>query len=81
MYKCCSHVCKCTTCVPVPVEARGGCQVPWNWSTDSGEPPCRYWELNLDLLEEEPVLLIAEPSLSPCKPTNLLLELWTNSDS
>jgi hypothetical protein len=30
---------------------------------DSCELPCGFWELNLDPLEEQPVLLTAEPSL------------------
>lgn len=29
------------------------------------EPPLGCWELNLGLLEEQPVLLIAEPSPAP----------------
>ena len=33
--------------------------------TDSCEPPCGYWELNSELLEEQPVLLSAEPPLQP----------------
>lgn len=28
------------------------------------EPPCCWWKLNSGLLEEQPVLLAAEPSLS-----------------
>ena len=32
---------------------------------DSCEPPCGCWELNLCPLEEQPVLLTAEPSLPP----------------
>ena len=33
--------------------------------TYSCELPCGCWELNLGLLEEEPVLLTAEPSRQP----------------
>jgi hypothetical protein len=33
--------------------------------TDSCELPCGCWELNPCLLEEQPVLLITEPSLQP----------------
>jgi hypothetical protein len=29
--------------------------------------PCGHWELNLDLLKEQPVHVTAEPSLHPCK--------------
>jgi hypothetical protein len=32
---------------------------------DGCEPPCGCWELNLGFLEEQPALLIAEPSLQP----------------
>jgi hypothetical protein len=45
--------------------------VPTSWKrasdpiTDGCEPPCGFWELNLGLLEEQPVLLTAEPSLQP----------------
>ena len=35
--------------------------------TDGCEPPCGCWELNAGLLEEQPVLLSAEPSLQPRK--------------
>jgi hypothetical protein len=33
--------------------------------TDSCELPCGFWELNLGPLEEQSVLLTAEPSLQP----------------
>jgi hypothetical protein len=33
--------------------------------TDGCEPPCGCWELNSGPLEEQPVLLTAEPSLQP----------------
>ena len=33
--------------------------------TDSCELPCGFWELNPSPLEEQPVLLTAEPSLQP----------------
>ncbi|KAM7331959.1 hypothetical protein ACRRTK_008667 [Alexandromys fortis] len=32
---------------------------------DGHEPPCGCWELNSGPLEEQPVLLTAEPSLQP----------------
>jgi hypothetical protein len=32
---------------------------------DSCDPPCECWELNLDPLEEQPVLLTAGPSFQP----------------
>ena len=33
--------------------------------TGSGESPCGCWELNPDPLEEQSVLLTAEPTLQP----------------
>jgi hypothetical protein len=56
----------CTMCVClVPMEASRECWIPWNWS-------CRWlgvtvwtWELNLDLLEEQPMLLTTETSHQP----------------
>ena len=33
--------------------------------TDRCEMPCGYWALNASPLEEQPVLLTAEPSLQP----------------
>jgi hypothetical protein len=33
--------------------------------TDGCEPPCGCWDLNLRPLEEQSVLLTAEPSLHP----------------
>ena len=35
--------------------------------TDSYELPCKCWELNPGLLEEQPLLLTTEPSLQPKK--------------
>jgi hypothetical protein len=32
---------------------------------DGCEPPCGFWELNSGPLEEQSVLLTAEPSLQP----------------
>jgi hypothetical protein len=34
---------------------------------DGCEQPYGYWDLNPGPLEEQPVLLTAEPSLQPCK--------------
>jgi hypothetical protein len=36
--------------------------------TDGCEPPCGCWDLNSGPLEEQPVLLTAEPSLAQLKP-------------
>ena len=44
----CTPVCQKKASVP----SRGGC-----------EPPCGCWDLNSGLLEEQPVLLTAEPPL------------------
>jgi hypothetical protein len=41
----------------VSMEAIKGSWIPWNWSYDGCEPPCRYPELNKGPLEEETVLL------------------------
>jgi hypothetical protein len=40
--------------------------------TDGCEPPCSCWELNSGPLEEQSVLLTAEPSL---QPDNLIYSL------
>ena len=37
--------------------------------TDGCEPPCGCWDLNSGPLEEQSVLLTAEPSLQPLKTT------------
>ena len=54
----------CVLCVYlVTEEAR---EVHWglrNWSMNSYETPCVCWESNLDPLQEQRVLLTAEPSL------------------
>ena len=42
--------------------ARRGRQIPGTGVTDSCELPCGCWELNPGPLEEQPVLLTAEPS-------------------
>jgi hypothetical protein len=47
----------------VPTETREGIGVSKTVVTDSCELPCRCWESNLDPLEEQTVLLAAEPSL------------------
>jgi hypothetical protein len=38
-------------------------------NTDGCEPPCGYWKLNSGPLEEQSVLLTAEPSLQPLGQT------------
>ena len=60
-------MCILPACVPV-----WGCQILWNWSY-SCELPCGCWELKPGPLEEQPVLLAAEPSLQPYTFSSLLL--------
>jgi hypothetical protein len=43
--------------------------------TDGCEPPCGCWELSSGPLEEQSVLLTAEPSLQPQCSTFLMLQL------
>jgi hypothetical protein len=43
------------------------------------EPPCGCWDLNSGPLKEQSVLLTAEPSLQPPKPTVLVI-LLTETD-
>ena len=47
----------------VPAEARRGAGSPGTGATGGCEPPCRCWEPNLGPLQEQPVLLPAEPPL------------------
>lgn len=70
VYSCvaCRYVCASCMCL-VPEQARNdprGCQVSWNWSC-SCEPPYGCWESNPGPLEEQSMLLTAEPSLQPAK--------------
>ena len=45
--------------------------------TDGCEPPCGCWELNSGPLEEQSVLLTAEPSLQPEQLSfHMLFTLW-----
>jgi hypothetical protein len=44
-------------------ETRGTIRTPGTGVTDSCELLCRCWESNLGPLEEQPVLLVSEPSL------------------
>ena len=41
---------------------------------DGYKPPCGYWELNLGPLEEQPVLLTAEPSFQPPRRLMVLMK-------
>ena len=50
--------------VAVFKHTRGGHQMP---IADGCEPPCGCWELNSGPLEEQSVLLTAEPSLQPLR--------------
>ena len=44
--------------------------------TSGCEPPCRCWDLNSGPLEEQSVLLPAEPSLQPKIFSNLFIYLF-----
>lgn len=55
------QVCLYTICRPT--EVRRGHGICTNGGMDGCEPPCRYWELNLCPLQEDLVLLTAEPPL------------------
>lgn len=50
-----------------------------NPTTDVYEPSCECWELNSGPLEEQAVLLTAEPSLSPAPLSSLFLLLASDS--
>ena len=56
MYVCLMHA----WCLRKPEKGIG---FPGTGVTDGREPPCGCWGLNLGPLEEQPVLLIAEPPL------------------
>lgn len=53
----------------VPREARRVCPNQRTGVIDGCEAPCGCWELNLDSLEEQPVLFTVEPSLQPSRHT------------
>lgn len=75
IYVCmCLHVCLCayllvhiyTICMQVSLERRRRSWILWNWSTgDLGATWWGYWKLNLDYLQEQQVVLLAETSLQP----------------
>ena len=71
-------MCKCSTCRYTRV-----CQkrAP-DHITDGHEPPCGCWELNSGPLDEQSVLLTAEPSLQPQHWIFLmekLLNIWVHA--
>ncbi|KAL6074356.1 hypothetical protein STEG23_012106, partial [Scotinomys teguina] len=47
------------------MQLRSSKRSPGTGVTDSCELPCGFWDLNPGPLEEQPVLLTAEPSLQP----------------
>jgi hypothetical protein len=49
--------------------------------TDGCEPPCGYWGSNPDPLQEQSVLVTAEPSLQPPTQSCLIQGPWGSSDS
>ena len=66
IYRCFAYM---SVCVPyvylVSMEARRGHWIPGTGVTDGCELLCGSWDLNMSLLEVQPVLLTAEPSLLP----------------
>lgn len=54
------HIFLCTMCVLCQQRTEEGVWCPGTVIKDSYELPCGGWELNLDPLEEQPVLLIAK---------------------
>ena len=52
-------------CAWYPWRLELGVRVPGTRITDGWGPPCRHWESNLGVLEEQAMLITAEPSLEP----------------
>ena len=48
-----------------PVKAEESTGSAGTGGTDGCDLPYGFWEVNLDTLQEEPVLITAEPSLCP----------------
>jgi hypothetical protein len=59
----CMHASLCTLFVWCPWRPEDGAGVLVTGIIELVESPCRSWELNLGPLEEQPVLLTAEPAL------------------
>lgn len=53
----------CASCLQRPEGCIGSSETG---VTDGCELPCVCWELNLDALEEQPVLLVTETPLQSC---------------
>lgn len=53
-----------------PTEVRRGQWIPEAGVTDVCELLCGFWEMNLNRVEEHPVLLITEPSVWPQQPVS-----------
>lgn len=66
VYECffCMYISVTSVCL-VSMEARIGCEFPRTVGTDGCGSPCGCWEIYFSSLEEQPVFLIAEPSLQP----------------
>ena len=60
---CLDYVHICVPCVPVPEETEEGLGSPETSYMSGCEPPCRWWELNLGLLQEQEILLTTGPFL------------------
>jgi hypothetical protein len=63
----CRHVCLYTWCVWYPCRPEEVVTATGIGVIVGSEPPCRSWESNLYPVEEQSVLLTAEPSLQPSK--------------
>jgi hypothetical protein len=53
----------CTVCVQCPPRLEEGVGTPRTGTTDGCKFSCGCWESNFDPLEEQPMLLMLEPSL------------------
>jgi len=58
-------VCLCTMCVQCPWGPEKDIRSLGTVATDNCEPPYGLWDLNLDLLKEQPVLVTTAQSLQP----------------
>lgn len=52
----CMSVCTCFPCEPEPTEVRRSVSYPETEVKEDGKPPCGCCQLNLDPLQEQPVL-------------------------
>lgn len=70
----CSYVCLCTLCVHGVCRVEKKCGItPGTGIRDSCKPPCWFWDLNLDPLGKQPMILSAEPSFQFFPPSPFLI--------